>query len=439
MLTKNESQISKMAKEGMRQLKFINNLMAVFDLKYKILMSTSLVLPLIAHPFEFNGLTFQLVIEKRRRKNEYDSILIAYGGRYDKLINSLCICAKDFYKQFAVGLSIDFDRLVYLINEKSTANKTFRQELAVVLRTDLDVQKQQASNDEQQTNTEIYKESLYLYKFLSNYFKSMPIACHLIHEKLSKIEDIEAYCKKFSINSIAFLNRESQPSDDKQIFFKIRTIFNDKNKNNEKKLCLNDLQATLITNRAQSTGSIDSYLETLINSHPQTQNQQSQQPQQQLQQQSQVITNSFSHQVSIVILSDQSFQTQSAINLSLASTSSNNSPINVTRKKTEAHILQRIQSTLQLFSTKARIELIAIDLQELIVHTLANNLRLDLDEQIFSSSWLACMDKLNFKLRKQLVVYKLDELLYDLRFVKRSKVFVFYSLKTEAFRVIVAP
>ncbi len=73
-----------MAKEAINQIKFITQCLSIFEPKYEINVSTSFVLPLIANPFEYNGLMFALY---RRKKKKNDHEILASGGRYDRLVS----------------------------------------------------------------------------------------------------------------------------------------------------------------------------------------------------------------------------------------------------------------------------------------------------------------------------------------------------------------
>ena len=111
-----------------------------------------------------------------------------------------------------------------------------------------------------------------------------------------------------------------------------------------------------------------------------------------------------------------------------------------TRKKLESQILSKMSHIFSLFSSKTRIELIALEVQDNVIQCLANGLRLDMDEQYFHSNWLHCLDKLNNpKSKKQLCNHKLDEIIHELRYVKKSKVFILYSLKSDQYKIIVVP
>lgn len=132
-------------------------------------------------------------------------------------------------------------------------------------------------------------------------------------------------------------------------------------------------------------------------------------------------------QINITILTESSSRQQS-------------SERGISRKKLESQLLTKINHVFNLFNNKTRIELIAMEVQDNVIHCLANGLRLEMDEHQFNSNWSQCLEKLNsVKNKKQLVNFKLDEILHEMRYVKKSKVFVLYSLKSDQYRLMVLP
>ena len=111
-----------------------------------------------------------------------------------------------------------------------------------------------------------------------------------------------------------------------------------------------------------------------------------------------------------------------------------------TRKKLEQQLVAKLTHIFSLFSSRTRIELIAIETPDNVIQTLANGLHLEMEEQYFNANWMVCLEKLNnSKYKKQLCNFKLDEILHDLRYFKKSKVFILYSLKSDQFKLVVAP
>lgn len=109
------------------------------------------------------------------------------------------------------------------------------------------------------------------------------------------------------------------------------------------------------------------------------------------------------------------------------------------RKKIESQLITKISPVIALFNSKTRIELIAMEVQDNVINCLANGLKLDMDESHFNSNWSQCLINLNsLKNKKQICNLKLDEVLKDLRYVKKSKVFVLYNLKSDQYKLIVA-
>lgn len=209
-----------------------------------IVFSTSFVLPAIAHPFEYSGFVFQLIIQKKKTKakDEYD--ILANGGRYDKLISQFR--HREGAKQCAMGVSFDFEKLVLLINEKSKQT-VFRSELAICsiedpaalhqantqinLNHSMGNSKLASINSSKQINLKptrsenalinmgnnsngvaVYdevKNRLKLFKQLDSLNKGFNISTHILHEKFTNLDEIEEYCKEHSINSYAYIKESS--------------------------------------------------------------------------------------------------------------------------------------------------------------------------------------------------------------------------------------
>ena len=134
-----------------------------------------------------------------------------------------------------------------------------------------------------------------------------------------------------------------------------------------------------------------------------------------------------------------SYMSQLNLTFVVEPTASSRQQQQANRKRLESQILPKISHLFSLFSARTRIELVAIEMPENVVQVLANGLRLDMEEACFDTNWRQCMEKIaNVKYKKQLSAYKLDEVLHELRYVKKSKVFILYSLKSHQYRLLVA-
>ena len=133
------------------------------------------------------------------------------------------------------------------------------------------------------------------------------------------------------------------------------------------------------------------------------------------------------NQINITILTETSSRQQSSERNSGSS-----------RKKLEAQLLTKINHILAIFHAKTRIELIAMEVPDNVIHCLAQGLGLDMEENHFNSNWSQCLERLNsVKNKKQFVNFKLDEILCEMRYARKSKVFILYSLKSDQYRLIV--
>lgn len=543
-LTKSDSQYSKLAREAINQLKLIINNLSTIDLKVQLVISPSFVLPVISHPYEYSGFLFQLLVRRKNNRYEYD--ILASGGRYDQMISKFR--NKQISPQCAVGLSFDFEKIVFLINEKSKQN-TFRSELVVCSISDnipnvilnanlittqtptLLADKTKKINQKHAhfetptipSNSLIHQEvknRLRLFRQISLMHKNHNISTHMIHEKFSSVEDMDEYCKKHCINAYSYIKENSilftsqifahnsssiqnnsvdawltdqldqsqnltlnntssslKTSPSSQSFLKIRSLIDKGFKFLEKKFNLNDflVNSNKIINSSLSVGSF-SLGSPFLSSNPAPQT-------------SNAITGygsstSLAASLSSLNTSAQSSSyldfvnsllnpesTSSTVNsqyssspattssLTAASSSStlnSSSQLNVTfllepssrqqstgsstRKKLEIQIVSKINHIFSIFNSKTRIELIIIETHDNVIQALANGLHLEMEEQYFNSNWNQCLEKINnSKYKRQLCNFRLDEIIRDLRYVKRSKVFILYSYKSEQFKLLVAP
>lgn len=105
----------------------------------------------------------------------------------------------------------------------------------------------------------------------------------------------------------------------------------------------------------------------------------------------------------------------------------------------KAQVVAKCSHVFALFASRTRIEIIVVDLPDNVLNTLATTLRLDSDEPCFHSSWTQCLEQItNLKHKRLLCNYNLDQIIRDLRYSKRSKVFILYNLKSEQFKLLVA-
>lgn len=494
ILTKNtkNAEVVKLAKESLNQIKLLTQYLQVFDLKFTINLSASLVLPLMYHPYEHDGLIYQLLIKRKAKKTRFDYDLIASGGRYDKLVKYFCI--KNEFKKRAIGVSIDFDKLVGLVNEKM-ANKTCRNDSIIFSHASSVANSQQTSFENDQLpslNLDLHENlnRLCLFKYLSVLNTHNPfLNIYLVHERFTSTDEMDSYCKNHSISSYVYINDDGyssithklflnylqpqrQPSRSNEILassshnktcLKIRSI-NDKLKFNEKSFSLNEFLFNLnqiiqnhktfllnfnpqvpltplktisstnsispTTNNTTVTTSLDSICSTILSYSP-NQTQSTQLPI--INNTNQSSLNNWS-QLNITILQDSQRQQSTSISNNVGSSgggSSSNANIN--------RIIARLTHLFSIFSSRTRIEIIVIDSPDLVIQTLGTYINIDCDEKTLHQYFTKCYDKLIKKYEKQLINYRLEDILKDLRFIKKSKVFILCSLNGEYYKLLVAP
>ncbi len=535
LLTKSESHFSKQARETINQLKLISNNYKIIGLKIPLYLSVSFTMPLIAHPAQYSGLIFQLLIQKKKIKDEYD--ILASGGRYDKLI--AYFRNKQSIQQCAIGVSFDFEKFINVINQKSKLT-CFRNELAICSIGEsngslLNAHENGSSNklmqlskmSNQKSSVEMSGSSslivveeirnrLKLYRQMALLNRFVNVSTYITHERFTSVEEADEYCKKNSISSYAYLKDSSTAfsstvfandfkplgfvsnvnenvtkdsissanSDIKVVsnsnsniltnsalnfsFVKLRSLIDKRVKLAEKKFNLHEflVQTNNLINNMTSFNAIN--FNPLQNANPNivhkstsfgsttslnsvgSSSNSNQQNQSTYSDFLSSMMNSSTASISTVSLAQTtSSPSSSTLNLIsqlniiilIESASKQQQSSNASnKKKIESQIVSKVNHVLSLFSSRTRIELIAIDTADHVIQTLANGLHLEMDEQSLSGNWQQCLNSLNnAKIKKQLCSIRLYETIHDLRYSKRSKVFILYSLKNDTFKLLVIP
>jgi histidyl-tRNA synthetase len=182
-LTKNESsQFSKFAKEALSQLKLIISGLDIIGLKIQIIFSCSFVMPLVSLPYEYDGFIFQLLVRRKSNKNEYD--ILASGGRYDKMINKFR--NKNLCQQHAVGISFDFERICFLVNEKPKLS-SYRSDLVVCCVADTSNQNPLNNYNQIENNISISRSDAFAIKKSSNIDNSLNMNSLIMQELKNRL------------------------------------------------------------------------------------------------------------------------------------------------------------------------------------------------------------------------------------------------------------
>jgi histidyl-tRNA synthetase len=198
-LTKNESsQFCKLAKEALNQLKLIISGLDIIGLKIQIIYSCSYVMPSVSLSNMYDGFIFQLLVRRKSNKNEYD--ILASGGRYDKMISKFRNKSLSQQEEFACGISIDFERICFLINEKPKMNY-FRSDLAVCCIAD---STNHGSSNQIGSNTSYAKDVVKADAKSPNIENSLNMNSIVMHElknKLRLFSQISVLNKNFNIST----------------------------------------------------------------------------------------------------------------------------------------------------------------------------------------------------------------------------------------------
>ncbi|RMZ99580.1 Eukaryotic translation initiation factor 2-alpha kinase 4 [Brachionus plicatilis] len=337
------------------------------------------------------------------------------------------------------------------------------------------------------------KNKLRLYKQLLLLNSNFGISTHMIHEKFSNTEEMDDYCKKACINSYSYINDNSvllnskivannQPSlnslvsdsnameptetsASSKIFLSIRSWIDRGFRFMEKEFNLNDFMAQsnqiinsissigstnfansnlqlisspiansllgsggLNTTRRVSSSSNQSYMD-LVNSMLSPQSS-SLNP---------LVSSSPAVPTSSASATNLNCMSQLNVTLLLEPANRQQTNSNVNRKKLEQQVIGKLGQVFSIFSARTRIDLVVIETHENVIQILANHLHLEQDKTCFHNNWNICMEKINNKkLSRQLNNFRLGEILYELRYVKKSKVFIIYGYKSDQYKLLVA-
>ncbi|XP_021938823.1 eIF-2-alpha kinase GCN2 isoform X2 [Zootermopsis nevadensis] len=106
---------------------------------------------------------------------------------------------------------------------------------------------------------------------------------------------------------------------------------------------------------------------------------------------------------------------------------------NNSRRRYEIQMLSHMSSTLQCLSAKVRVEVLALNLESVVVKTLATHLELDSDQQEFQKN-IGLVTERHPRHKKYLI--RICDEIHDLRCEKNCPVIILYSLGDNTFKVL---
>jgi len=120
-LRKTKAEISILAKQAFQDLDRVSKCLQYLGVELPIVICTSL-LSNISH---YNGIIFQFVAENNRKRKHGGVDILAIGGCYDKLIESMSQYAETSTLPTAVGVSISVEKILYSAIEDNETLDTY--------------------------------------------------------------------------------------------------------------------------------------------------------------------------------------------------------------------------------------------------------------------------------------------------------------------------
>lgn len=212
------------------------------------------------------------------------------------------------------------------------------------------------------------------------------IRSYVIYDAAQSLEEITEFCQNYKILHIIILK------DGETGIIKIQTI--DKEKFFEKKLPLNELVDYILKHSPNKWEQVDNFKSEIVRSNSGSDN--------------------FSGSQTKI-----TFMTKGKITFNI-------------KKRSEIQIMSQLASTLQCFSSKINIEVIAMDLPNSVIKTIVSHIELE-NEDIFENSISEIIEKHN---REKKHLIKIMDQIHELRFEKKCQVIMLYSLTDSCHKII---
>ena len=189
VLRKSKALVSSLAKQAFndidRVLKHMNN----FNLDIDVYICTSLV----PNVTQYSGIVFQFVADNKRKRKHGGVDVLAIGGCYDKLIESMSKYAESSSLPTSVGVSINVEKIIMAVFEEDEfdeSSTSFQPECSVIVCS--------------VTNTPNLDALVQVLHELWSAGISAALFSYEVNQDYT-VEEILDYCKKNSINHLVIL------------------------------------------------------------------------------------------------------------------------------------------------------------------------------------------------------------------------------------------
>ncbi|XP_033124847.1 eIF-2-alpha kinase GCN2-like [Anneissia japonica] len=381
LVCKGKGPNASMAKQALHELETVITNAQVLGVRAEIKISLSLVY----NVHLYSGIMFQFVANLRRKKGKSGMDVLAAGGRYDKLIplfrHAVSTSLQSLLCPCAVGVSIHLEKIVVAALQDSDETPSSCDILVCAIGSSCSM-----------------KDKLKCVRDLWAVGLKADILC----DTLLGLEEIQEYCKSVGITHMVLIkDLESQK-------VKVRSIENEKN------------QIEFKETRVDISGLVEYFLQKK-SSHEKVESLDS------------GVSCSKSpglhHQISA-----DSVTINASYNIRFVPQDKLDA---VDRKRIERRIQSRISQLLENFSSKTKVEVVAVDLPMSVVKSMIATLDFDNDENSYHDSVFHLMEK-HQKYRKYLKVI-CDELMEIKIETKVTDVLVLYTYKDreEGYKVVI--
>lgn len=373
-ITKRKGQAATLASQSLHEIQDFLKLAELLGLKLPVVISPGFI---FGAPL-YSGIIFQIVCELNKKDGKGKIDVLAVGGRYDKLISNFRMNPSREINQFAVGFSIDLEKII----NSQLDNKEMPSLYDVVL---CSVGQKQMVKEKCSVLKNLWASGIYT---------------HVIYDSSMSLEEIGVFCKDNNVSLLLIL-KENDLSN-----VKVRVY--EKDRFTEKKFPLPE---------------IGDYVSKLVS-----------QKSEQLENQ-QTTRTDLSRTGSTVDTSEKLWTSQTPL-MKITFLPSEKTTLNSTKKKRlEGLILTNLsQSTcMKLISGKTCVEVLVVDLIGSVIKTISSYIELESDENTFQESLGVIIEK-HPKQRKYLT--RLFDAVHEFKFEKNCPVIALYSATDYVYKLL---
>ncbi|CAH1791711.1 unnamed protein product [Owenia fusiformis] len=379
-ITKTKGLAGSYAKKGLHELEAILSHVETLGVKLPVVLS----LGLVYNVHYYSGLVFEVSAQVVRKKRHVVLDVLAAGGRYDDLIKNCGIGTSDTH-QGAVGVSLGMEKIVAAVGEQDESKALGAYDILVCTL----------------GHKSMIKEKLSVVRDLW----AAGLKANILLDTSLSLEEILENCRQSHVSHIVIMKDTAEGST-----IKVKSL--EKDRVTEKKMAINELTEYLQQKIQQSDQRVTS------------EKQESSKP---VSQPSQVLTDTLSG-------GSSNTHNQSIYNITFI-TLENMKLAGNAKRKYESQMYAKLLPFMQNLTSKCRIEIVMVDLPFGVLKTIAGNLELDADKEMFDKSIGPIVEK-HQRYRKYFT--KIFDHIFTLKFDDKCPVIMLYSMKDDSHRILVS-